>query len=658
MPTTGTYPGHESLLGRCLGGAAFVLGDSSLDTPPDGSVNPEDHGGALTGAHGTHVAGIILGTGGPSGFAAGVAPDARLVDVKVLRDDGSGSEVAEGLDWCVHNRARLWSVSDPDYQGIGVINLSLSSLDYTDGTDLASRLAERATELGISVVASVGNGGKTAFIPSPAGGDDVIAVGALDDQRTGAPEDDLVPSFSNQGPRPSNLDPYIEDERKPDLVAPGVAILSADGDLTTDGTQYKRLTGTSMSAAFVSGAVAAIRGAYPSLTPAGIWSILRATGRPLTFPNPPPANRWTPAAGYGAIDLYAAKLEIEQPERSQIRRLELTTTDSTVHASLWTMRERNVSYFAFERAPDVAGSPGAFAVLDSVAASGDSSLADGTNTQRYDRDWPVPAEERGAVYWYRVSHSEGGLRYFSPARPLTLPSGPPVATIHLEIAHNAYDTDVTGEVRVPGGADHPALTIPLPGTSAATSTDWVNGASTIGNVEWTFDIPVPDGVAASYLPPGPSQPWALFVTEGGFINRSGRILDYHVIWHSPSGDQEFVGGPTPEPTIEGATTQAWVPESVVDAGPPLAAGRFALFPNPAPTGGRVTFALPAGSAREVQIFDLAGRLVGTAPLRTSGQSAVALWTARDRAGRAVAPGIYFVRAGDRTLGRMVIVAAR
>src|SRR5262249_31646294 len=113
---TGGYPGHESLIGRCLGGASFVLGDSLLDTPRDGSVNPVDHGGPLTGAHGTHVAGIILGSGGPSGFAAGVAPDARFVDVKVLRDDGTGSEVAEGLDWCIHNRARLWDAGPPHSQ--------------------------------------------------------------------------------------------------------------------------------------------------------------------------------------------------------------------------------------------------------------------------------------------------------------------------------------------------------------------------------------------------------------------------------------------------------------------------------------------------------------------------------------------------------------
>src|SRR5262249_25956313 len=80
----GSYPGHESLIGRCLGGAEFTHGDSALDTPRDGSVNPSDHGGVATQAHATHVAGIILGTGGPTAFARGIAPEARFVDVKVL----------------------------------------------------------------------------------------------------------------------------------------------------------------------------------------------------------------------------------------------------------------------------------------------------------------------------------------------------------------------------------------------------------------------------------------------------------------------------------------------------------------------------------------------------------------------------------------------
>ena len=64
------------------------------------------------GGHGTHVAGIVLGSGGPSGFARGVAPAARLVDVKVLNETGSGTELPEALDWCIHNAHRNWGWPD------------------------------------------------------------------------------------------------------------------------------------------------------------------------------------------------------------------------------------------------------------------------------------------------------------------------------------------------------------------------------------------------------------------------------------------------------------------------------------------------------------------------------------------------------------------
>src|SRR5215471_5821253 len=366
----GNYPGHESLIGRCLGGADFTHGDSTLDTPPGGSVNPSDHGGNATQAHGTHVAGIILGTGGPTGFARGIAPQARFVDVKVLNDLGVGTGVAEALDWCIHNRSRDWGV--PGYEGIDVINLSLSSTDLTDGNDAASRLADRAVQRGIVVVASMGNDGLAQHVPSPAGGDRVLAVGALDTQRTPLNGDDLFASFSDYGPRASDGDLDHADEAKPDLLAPGVAILSADGDLLSDGAQYHRLSGTSMSAAFVSGAAAALRSSYPSLTAEQVGAVLRATAyRPL---NGVPAGvtgavpGWYSPIGFGAVDLHAAFLELSQPGRSQVRRLELTGAGDQITATLRTQRERGAAHFVFERAPDAGGAPGAFAVYDSVPA--------------------------------------------------------------------------------------------------------------------------------------------------------------------------------------------------------------------------------------------------------------------------------------------------
>jgi len=67
----------------------------------------------------------------------------------------------------------------------------------------------------------------------------VIAVGAWNVARSPDPDDDSWPSFNNTGPRDSDQDLDAADELKPDLLAPGVDVLSANGDLGTDGTSWR-----------------------------------------------------------------------------------------------------------------------------------------------------------------------------------------------------------------------------------------------------------------------------------------------------------------------------------------------------------------------------------------------------------------------------------
>lgn len=664
----GGYPGHESLAGRCLGGAQFTSADSSLNTPRNGSVNPSDHGGTATRSHGTHVAGIILGNGGATGFAAGVAPEARFVDVKVLSDVGVGSGVPEAIDWCIHNRNRDWGAG-PDYQGIDVINLSLSSIDASDGNDFAARLANRAVERGIVVVASTGNEGQDHYVPSPAGGDRVIAVGALDNQRSPLNGDDGFASFSDFGPRAGDGDVDTADEQKPDLLASGVAVLSADGDLGSDGAQYQRLSGTSMATAFVSGAAAALRSTYPSLTPQQIVQLFRATayrplgGVPTGESGPDPG--WYSPIGFGAVDLYAALLELTQPERSQVRRLELHGASDQITATLRTMRERGAAFFVFERAPDASGIPGTFVPTDSVAAAGDSTLADGTNMTTYTRVWNVPQGERGTPFWYRVAYTEGGARWNGPARRYASPVGPPVATVEVTVVHNAYDNDIDAAIEfgsgpgptVAGAAGSAALfSYPLPASGAAISSDWVTGTSTTGNIAWTFAIDIPAGEAEDFLPPTSEHLWRLRVTEGGYLNRVGRVTDFRVIWHAPAGDQVTQGGPMPRQTFEGATVYAVAPASVVGVDPPVASRGLRVGPNPTSSGSAITFALASSPHGDLRVFDLTGREVGRAPFRAGDGGWSARWEARDGAGRSLPAGLYFARAGEAGVARLVVLA--
>jgi len=648
----GDYPGHEALIGRCLGGATFVSPDSSLHTPRDGSVNPVDFS---SGAHGTHVAGIVLGDGGPSGFAVGLAPAARFVDVKVLGDAGLGTSIPEAIDWCIHNRSRDW-IGDPAWSGIDVINLSVSSLDESDGNDAGARIAQRAIELGVAVVASTGNEGLAGYVPSPAAGDGVLAIGAWDPQRTPGAGDDLFPPFSDYGPRAADGDTDAHDEQKPDMVAPGVAVLSADGRLSTDGAQYRRLSGTSMSAAVVAGAVALLRAEEPALTPVEIADLLHATARrnvtglPAAAPGPDP--RWNAPIGFGVLDLHAARLELGQPERSQVRRLVVAGDTDHLDVEIWTQRERGAAHFVLESRCVAFDQTCAWAPVDSVAAAGDSSLADPANTHVYPLTVPPPAPALGDSAEYRVSYTESGVRHDGPALLVIHPAGPPVATVELTIVHNAYDTDVDAAIEIGGAQGAPAVEIPLGGSSAAVSSEWVSGSSTLGNAAWTFHVPIASGIEA-FLPPTSGARWRLRVTEGGFVNRSGRVTEFRVVDHGPGG-QTHEGGPTPRQTLEGQTWWIETPLPTSDVAP-AAHGDLRFGPNPARPGQAVTFLVPRDPGGTLTVFDLAGRRLAQETFLRAGDAWRAEWRARDAAGRDLPPGLYFVRAGAGPMRRIAIL---
>ena len=491
----------------------------------------------------------------------------------------------------------------------------------------------------------------------------MLAVGSLDVQRTPLAGDDQIATFANSGPRASDADGDPSNELKPDVLAPGVAVLSPDGDLGSDGKQYQRLSGTSMSAAFVSGAAALLLSADPSLTPAQLADLARRTAfRELTgAPGQSGSDPgWRSARGFGALDLYAAWLDLTQPTRSQVARLELIGANDEIDAVLRTQRELGAGHFVFERAPDMGGSPGSFVGYDSVAATGDGSLADGTDRTTYARTWSVPLDERGDGFWYRVSYTESGVRYNTPARLFIGPLGPPVATVELTIVHNAYDHDVDAWIEVEGvnnGAPAgPALVFPVPATSGAMSSDWVTGASTTGNVAWSYSIDIPSGTAQGYLPPDPAHVWRLRATEGGFFNRSGRVTAYRLTWHGPGGDVVFDGGPLPQQTVEGLTSMVRVPQGFAGVGGGPAATSFRIAPNPARAGGTVRFFAPAGGAGTIQILDVGGRVVGRAPLTGSGITREAVWSARDGAGQPLPSGIYFARSGRATV-RVVLLGS-
>ena len=174
---------------------------------PD-TLSPDDFYG-----HGTHVAGTIAGLGQASSQRyMGIAPEAKLVDVKVMDDWGYGttSAVLVGLEWILNNRAAY---------NIKVVNLSLNSrVNESYHESALSAALEVLWFNKIVVVVSAGNGGKQRLYP-PANDPFVITVGAADDKGTTAISDDTLPAFSAYG---MTADGFF----KPDIVAPGTNIIA------------------------------------------------------------------------------------------------------------------------------------------------------------------------------------------------------------------------------------------------------------------------------------------------------------------------------------------------------------------------------------------------------------------------------------------------
>jgi len=176
-----------------------------------------------TYGHGTHVGGIIAGSGWVSGgLYPGVANNANLIDLRVLDGNGNGtdSNVIAALQQAIKLKSKY---------NIRVINLSLGRgvfLPYAQ--DPLDQAVEAAWKAGIVVVAAAGNYGRVSVngsngygtIAAPGNDPFVLTVGAMKTEETLTRTDDLIASYSSKGP--TTYDHVV----KPDLVAPGNEVVS------------------------------------------------------------------------------------------------------------------------------------------------------------------------------------------------------------------------------------------------------------------------------------------------------------------------------------------------------------------------------------------------------------------------------------------------
>ncbi len=603
------YPGHEAVKGKFLGGGEFFAGEPALNTPKGQSMNPQDHGAEASSYHATHVAGTAIGTGGNGGYFAGVAPGARLVDCKVLSDAGAGFGSADGVEWCIFNRNTLWpGLAGPDtiYRGIDVLNLSLGCLSCnSDGTDANAQMLNAAVDAGLVVCAASGNGSTQNSISSPASADKCITVGASSHNKTLDRADDTVTSFSNEGPRLSDGDADRLDEMKPNVVAPGAGIISANGDFTSDGSLYQQLSGTSMATPHVAGCAALLLQANPALSPLQVRDILQNTAEHnITSvkgdrPNDPFGvdPNYDRGCGWGLVDMYAAVKEaLNSSSGVQVTQIRAVArpADGAVDVTWITQREYPFRGFNLSRAPGVNGAPGTFRKVNTglIAPAGDPVISGDDNRTTYKLvDTESPKFSLGKAYWYRVEWRDArNIAHLEPPVPVYFGVLPPAATAYYSIVHNAVENDLfirlgTDDDYDVGPVGEPDFEVLGPSEAMQDSShvilDPPNAASsTIGNVEhfWSVAFTTADSIG-HLLPPSAQHPWFLHVVDGGFINRTGRIPSFSMFVNESPGSTAgttYVTDhqPMPQPTGELGLTPAtlWIPEPGLAVSPLTSSG--------------------------------------------------------------------------------------
>jgi serine protease AprX len=257
--------------------------DLSLESQNPNLQNLDNNG------HGTFMAGLIAGNDGQPGGYRGVAPDARIVSLKVGVADGGTdvSQVIAAIDWVVQHR-------NDTGLNIRVINLSYgTNSNQPYQVDPLAYAVEQAAKAGIVVVAAAGNtgyqGGASAQgLADPAYDPNIIAVGAADTNGSATPWDDDVASFS------ANAASCSTACRAPDVIAPGTHMqgLRVPGSYIDQNNpagvlsdQYFRGSGTSEATAFVSGAVADVLQKYPKATATQVQNMLRTSANKLSSYN-------------------------------------------------------------------------------------------------------------------------------------------------------------------------------------------------------------------------------------------------------------------------------------------------------------------------------------------------------------------------------------
>lgn len=265
---TGVRP-HQELGARLVSGFDFVRGVGAGDGGDDDN-DASDPGTPSQGSyvfHGTHVAGTIGAAGNDGQGVTGVAWNVRIMPVRTLGVNGSGSveDIVQGMLYAagLANRSGLVPPQRAD-----VINMSLGGPGLC--TAAWQDVINRVRNAGVIIIASAGNDGVSGDY-SPAGCGGVVSVSSVDINRVRAP-------YSNFGIGVDVAAPGgdMSVDRNGDGSTDGVYSTYSTRSGTTYTSTYALLQGTSMAAPHVTGVVALMKSVNPTLTPAAFDSLLTA----------------------------------------------------------------------------------------------------------------------------------------------------------------------------------------------------------------------------------------------------------------------------------------------------------------------------------------------------------------------------------------------
>lgn len=273
---SGTDSDHPDLADDLIAEACFCSGGGGC-CPSGGSTEigvgsaEDDHG------HGTNVSGIVTGAGtgvGPGAPAAGGAPDAAIVAVKVLDSANlfcCTSDVVAGLDWLIQNR--------PD---VDVVNMSLGThLLFSGDCDAENGVIgalvsaiDTLHALGVTVFASAGNDGSADSMPAPACASNAISVGAVWDSDLGPR---TVAGCTDSTTAADQITCFSNGSTTTDLIAPG-----AQTTATGIGGATSTFIGTSQASPLAAACAALLLEDDPTLWPDDIEALLEMSPTRVT----------------------------------------------------------------------------------------------------------------------------------------------------------------------------------------------------------------------------------------------------------------------------------------------------------------------------------------------------------------------------------------